>query len=351
MLDAMSLVSPTMEGFRAAWRRPSLTVAEILWRWSVGATATLLLFFGVIEYLDSLPATNREMLLLRTRQPFLVGQVIAHILHARLGRAVLSTLLAAVLLTLLWMVAASLGRIATVTYLLDYFRMRFNSVVGVSNIGNGKISPAPAGSFSALLRIHFLRAVVVMAAIVCFAGAAMLAGSVSPDSDPQPGIVFILFFPLAVLIAFVAWTLNWVLSLAAMLAVREDEDAMGAISAAVTMCRKRTGAVFAVSSWTGLAHLVAFGVATTVVSVPLSMAGILPGRLIVIPLILLTLAYFAVADWLYIARLAGYVCIAEAPKIVQAAEPPPVPPVPVQTTMDRDEPILSDVSGLLFTAK
>ncbi|HLZ42461.1 MAG TPA: hypothetical protein VKQ11_15945 [Candidatus Sulfotelmatobacter sp.] len=351
MLDGMSLVSPTMEGFRAAWRRPSLSVAEILWRWSVAATATLLLFFGVVEYLGSLPVTNREMLLVRTRQPFLVGQVIAHILGASLGRAVLSAVLAAVLLTLLWMVAASLGRIATVTYLLDYFRMRFTSLVGVSNVGEEEITPAPARSFSALLRIHFLRAVVVMAAIVCLAGAAMLAGSVSPDSDPQPGIVFILFFPLAVLIAFVAWVLNWVLSLAAMLAVREGEDAMGAISAAVTMCRERTGAVFAVSSWTGLAHLVAFGVATTVVSVPLSMAGILPGRLIVIPVIFVTLAYFAVADWLFIARLAGYVCIAEAPEIDQAAEPPPLPPVPVQTTIDRDEPILSDVPGLLFTAR
>jgi hypothetical protein len=81
------------------------------------------------------------------------------------------------------------------------------------------------------------------------------------------------------------------------------------------------------------------------------MAGILPGRLIVIPLILVTLAYFAVADWLYIARLAGYVCIAEAPEVVQAVEPPPVPPVPVETTIDRDEPILSDVPGLLFTAR
>ena len=63
-------------------------------------------------------------------------------------------------------------------------------------------------------------------------------------------------------------------------------------------------------------------------------------------MILVTLAYFAVADWLYMARLAGYVCIAEMPEIALAPLPPAPPPVaaapPVRTTIDRDEPILSD---------
>ena len=65
-------------------------------------------------------------------------------------------------------------------------------------------------------------------------------------------------------------------------------------------------------------------------------------------MILITLAYFAVADWLYMARLAGYVCIAEMPQAMFAPIPPPVPPtpVPVQTTIDRDELILSDLPNL-----
>ena len=32
-------ISPTVEGFRTAFRRPSLTLAEIMWRWVGGATA------------------------------------------------------------------------------------------------------------------------------------------------------------------------------------------------------------------------------------------------------------------------------------------------------------------------
>jgi hypothetical protein len=60
-------------------------------------------------------------------------------------------------------------------------------------------------------------------------------------------------------------------------------------------------------------------------------------------------------DWLYVARLAGYVCIAEMPAPSVRAELFSVPPdggpgtttnVPPQTAVDRDEPILSDIPGL-----
>jgi hypothetical protein len=62
--------------------------------------------------------------------------------------------------------------------------------------------------------------------------------------------------------------------------------------------------------------------------------------------ILVTLAYFAVVDWLYMARLAGYVCIAEAPQALLAPSPLPRHGPPLQTTIDRNELILSDVPNL-----
>jgi hypothetical protein len=54
-----------------------------------------------------------------------------------------------------------------------------------------------------------------------------------------------------------------------------------------------------------------------------------------------TLAYFAVVDWLYMARLAGYVCIAEMPDALASSDRSPAPRP--QTSIDRDEPILSDI--------
>jgi hypothetical protein len=350
-------ISPTTEGFRAAFRRPSLTLAEVAWRWTAGGTAAALFVFGLFEYLDTLPVTNGELLFLRTRHPYLVGEAIAHILRGSLDRVVISGLLAALLLAVLWVVAASVGRIATVRGLLDYFRRdvaRNVSAGGVSNDGERDVASnvsTSGGLLTALLRLNFLRAVVAVAALVGFVGASILAGFASPDANPRPGVAFLLFLPLAALICWVWWALNWTLSLAGMFAVRDDEDAVGAISAAVAFCRERTGPVFAVSTWTGLAHLVALVGATTVVSMPLGFAGVVPWRLVVAVMILVTVAYFALADWLYMARLAGYVCIAETPQALLS--PAPVPPSPqpkpappVETTIDRDEPILSDLPNL-----
>jgi hypothetical protein len=350
-------ISPTVEGFRAAFRRPSLTLAEMMWRWTAGATAAALLVFGLFEYLDTLPVTNGELLFLRTRHPYLVAEAIAHILRGSLNRAVMAGLFAALMLMVLWIVAASLGRIATVRVLLDYFRRDVAGMTGgISNDGERDVASNVSTDSSvlpAVLRLNFLRAAVALAAGFGFVGASILAGFASPEANPRPGLAFLLFVPLAGLICFVWGALNWLLSLAGMLAVRDDEDAVGAISAAVTLCRERTGAVFAVSIWTGLAHLIAFVGATTVASMPLGLAGFLPWRLVVVAVILVTLAYFAVADWLYMTRLAGYVCIAEMPEALLAPLPPAPPAAappeqttPVQTTIDRDEPILSDLPNL-----
>src|SRR5580698_5606960 len=107
-------ISPTAEGFRASFRRPSITLAEIMWRWTAGGTAAALLLFSLVEYLDTLPVTNGELLFLRTRHPYLVGEAIAHIFRGSLNRVVMAALFASLMMVVLWIVAASVGRIATV---------------------------------------------------------------------------------------------------------------------------------------------------------------------------------------------------------------------------------------------
>lgn len=372
-------ISPTTEGFRAAFRRPSLTLAEIMWRWTAGATAAALFLFGLIEYLDTLPVTNGELLFLRTKHPYFVGEAIAHILRGSGSRLVAAAMLATLLLGSLWIAAASLGRMATVRALLDYFRRDRGgrlfadgvlqngptdgeAIVSADRVRAASEIPTPAARdegrpLSALLRVNFLRAAAALAALLGFVGASILAGMASTDADPRPGLAFVLFLPLAALICVAWWTLNWVLSLAGMFAVRDGEDALGAISAAVSFCRERAGSVFAVTIWTGLAHLVVFVGATTVISMPMGFIAVVPWRLVVAAMLLLTLVYFALADWLYMARLAGYVCIAEIPEALLAPLPAPrpqlpggeqrfVPGPPVQTSIDRDEAILSDVPNL-----
>jgi hypothetical protein len=341
----MSRVSPTLEGFRAVLRRPSLTFAEIAWRWTAGALAWALSLFWFIEYLDTLPVSNTDATLVSTKQPLLVGRAIAHILRGSLNRAALAVMLAVIALSLLWIVAASIGRAATVRALFDYFH---SGVASNASTTYDATKPLPLRS---LIGLNFLRVAVVLASFLASVGAAILASFASPDRNPQPGLAFVLFLPLAGLICVVCWALNWLLSMAGIFAVRDDEDVLSALSAAVTFSRERSGPVFAVSTWTGLAHLVAFSVAMSTVSLPLAFIQIAPTRLIIATVILGTLAYFAVVDWLYMARLAGYVSIAEMPEAWASSASPSAPPPTsdqfapslARTTIDRDESILSDI--------
>lgn len=340
----MAMISPTLEGFRTALRRPAVTFGEIIWRWSVGATAAVLLLFGLFEYLNTLPVTKGELFFLRTRQPYLIVQALAHILRGSLNRAVLSLIVAALSLTLVWIIAASVGRIATAGALIEHFREKFELISG-GREDERKIST----KIPTLMRLNFLRAAVALAAVLGILGAGVLVNLTSPKAHSQPELMFFfLFLPVAALVCFAWWVLNWFLSLAGILAVRNGQDGAAAIEAAVTFCRERPGAAFAVSTWTGLGHLTAFGAATTLVSVPLTFGGVLPWQLVAVGVLVVTLAYFAIVDWLYVARMAGYLCIAEFPEALFAPPPaPPVIPTPFQTTIDRDEPILSDVPGLV----
>jgi hypothetical protein len=113
--------SPTLEGFKVVFRRPSIGLGEISWRWSFGAGATALLCFSFLEYLDTLPVSNRDLFLLRTRQPALISKALSHILTGSGQRFMAASVLLTLTLTLAWVVIASFGRAGTLKGLLSYF--------------------------------------------------------------------------------------------------------------------------------------------------------------------------------------------------------------------------------------
>src|SRR5690348_13435830 len=139
--------SPTLEGFQIMFRVPLLGFAEIAWRWSFGLAAAAVLLFSLREYLDTLPVTAGDMLLLRTRQPFLI-------LQGSAPRAVAAFAVLVPALGLAWIVIASLGRAATLKTLIEYFR--------------GSHGRVPLAS---LLALNSLRAVTFLAAVVGVVGA------------------------------------------------------------------------------------------------------------------------------------------------------------------------------------
>jgi hypothetical protein len=337
--------SPTLEGFGAIFRRPSLGLAEIAWRWSFGAAATLLLAFSFFTFLDTLPVGKAELLMLRTGQPLLIWRALAHVFRGSAFRVVETTVLLALTLSVAWIVIASLGRAATMSALLAHFRE--TDVSAQKNVEKNN------WNLTSLFALNLFRVGATLAAAVgCFA-AVLLAGAASRPANPAPGSAALIFFAVIMLVWFAWSTLNWFLSLAAVFVVANGEDAFGAIAAAVDLSRTRPGSLFAAGTWFGLAHTTAFILASSVMALPLDFAPYLPKGVVLGGVLSITLLYFAVADFLYVGRLAAYVATLQIPEsqVSAAPVPPALPPAGTRldpnlrpsSAVDASELILSDL--------
>ena len=356
----MASWSPTLEGFRAIFRRPSVPFAEVLWRWSFGAAAIVLIGFGFIEYLDTLPVSGVDLLFLRSGQPFLISQAAARILGGSGLRFVLAGILIFVGLAALWIAMAALGRGVTLNALINYLGERSHAVRAGQIAGDSSLDgdvTLPKWRVRSLAGLYFLRVGLALAAAGACIAALILAGFVSTKESSQPELVFLVSL-IVLFLVWLAWTfVSGFLSLASVFVVRAGEDTFGALFASAEFCRDRRGPVAAVSASCGLAHLVLFFVATSVVAFPLGFAGLLPVGFVLSAVVFLTLVYFALVDTLYVARLAGYVAILEAPPVAEPVRVIAEPAVPAglvggqapqmsaaseSAMVDQDELILSD---------
>jgi len=354
----MAAWSPTIEGFRSIFRRPALPLAEVAWRWSFGAAAFVLVGLGLLEYLDTLPVSPTDLLMLRTGHPVLVSNALSHIARGSGFRLVLSFVFLFSTLAIMWILVASIGRAATLDALIDYIRKQARTALQQAPGATIDTTPsegveAPSGwRLRSLAALHFLRAALALAACAGCLGALILAGFASSKTNPQLGLAFFLALTLLLLV-WMAWSsVSWLLSLASIFVVGQGQDTFGALSSSVGLCLERFGPVAVVGTWFGLVHIVLFILATSVVTFPLAFAQILPGPVVLTAVLLLTLVYFAIVDTLYIGRMAGYVAILEAPPIpapslsfesaVGSTEQSPLSLPPQTATVDQDELILGD---------
>jgi len=315
---------PTLEGFRAVFRQPSLGFAEIAWRWSFGAAAGLLITLSWFEYLDTLPVTRGDLWLLRSRQPVLISQAIGNIARGSGFRLVEAFIVLALALTAGWVAIAALARAATVKALIAYFRQN---------------ASAAEPAIPSLCGLMFLRAAVALAAILGGFAAFMVLGFAS--TPEETGMAFQLAMVICAMV-WLAWSMiNWLLSLAAIFVVANGCDTFDAIADAVDFLRRCSGPVFAVGTSFGLVHFAAFIVASIAAAFPLGLAAALPGRVVLSSLAVITLLYFAVADFLYMGRLAAYVAILELP--AESSFQPTAVSIQPGGSIDASELILSDV--------
>jgi hypothetical protein len=332
--------SPTLEGFRTMFRRPSLGFAEVAWRWSFGAAASAVLAFGFIEYLDSLPVKSRDLILLETNRPALIWRAVSDILHGSGPRLAECAVLLACSLAIGWIVLASLGRAVTTRALLAHFRESLPKQPG-------QLAGATASGYVPLLGLNFLRATAIVAAIIASLVPWFFARIASAPGDDSIAGASLGFVFLVTLVWFSWYVLNWMLSLAALFVTAENRSTFDALRAAVEFSSSRFASVLAVNACFGLAHIASLLLAVLAVMFPLSLLSALPPGYAYIGALLVLLAYFVVVDFLGIGTMAAYVAILDGPRTLSMAEHHPLHPDAdcgsERRGVDPDELILSDV--------
>jgi hypothetical protein len=282
--------NPITQGLRAVARDPAIFLVEILWRWSFALLACLLVISVGLMLLSPLHVGHRWDMAVRTRDPQRMAQLLVTMLLILGMKAVVAALAIPVAIAFLWSIFSALGRFVAIR------RLR----VGLTSL-----------RFPSILALQFLRGFASWFCFVLFFGATFGEALIA-SRGPKPDLLlyYLMVMPSVVVISAFWLTVNWYLSLAAFFG-REGQGFRGALREARQTIRQQrsdfvgTGLVFL------LFRTIILLVAVAICGLASGMEGTAPQSYFVL-LVVVSLAYCAIADFLYMARMAAYLALAAA---------------------------------------
>jgi hypothetical protein len=283
--------NPITQGLRAVTRDPVIFLVEILWRWSFAILACMLVAGVGVMLLGPLHVGHAWDTAWRSRDPQRMGQLVVAVVLLLGVKVILFAAIGVPLaIALIWGILSALGRFVTVKRLrAGLTSLRFRSIFAL------QLLRGFVGWFSLVL--------LVTASV----GEMLIA-----THGPQPDLVlyYLMMLPSVILISAFWLTVNWYLSLAAFFG-REGQSFRGALRQTRQTVRQQrsdfagTGFVFL------LFRVVVLLIATAICGLTSGMVGSSPQGYFTL-LIIVSLAYFAIADFLYMARMAAYLALAAA---------------------------------------
>lgn len=281
--------TPSRAGWRIVLENPKLFLIELISRWSFGTVALLISIQAFASILQRITISDATWRALHTQDLTVAANAMAEVILA-FWRVICVALAAlAPALAIAWLIAATWGRSATLRILQQNSAFR---VVAVS---------------------HVLRIVLVLlsglATAFVIAGAAFLSTRFSANPSEPNLALYLLIVLVALPVVVIAWAaLNWVLSLVPLFSVQGKNRAFASLAAALRSLRLNRSDYWSVSGVYGTLRAIAL---VAVIALGLILGAFGENWIVVASLIALVLVYFAFADLLYIARLAGYLQIVE----------------------------------------
>jgi hypothetical protein len=249
--------------------------------------------------------------------PSMYWQALAHIFQGSGPKLVRITVLLALGLSILWFLAASYGRNATLSALIDKAKLNFTPV----------------------LRLHFLRVVVGTAAIIAYFAAIGVSASFARFEDGNGydiGAFYFVFLILSLLIGMAWSSASWYLALGPIFAVRNGTGALDSLYDAAALVRRQSGQFTWVGFVFGATRLAFWFFAMFVFLTVLAIIGQAPGAVAFAVLVLMAAAYSAVSSLISLIRMGSYLRILDWDEQERLRPPEPVvaPVVPRPPLLD-----------------
>src|SRR3954465_2249517 len=180
---------PIRYAVRHILHNPSLLLAELVWRWVMGAVSALLIGWTLFNWLDPIHVTNGDLLALSTMFPPFVSMALKDMFRGS-GPALVRGIFADVmLLGAVWLVAATAGRMATLPMMRPEVRFDWRGV----------------------LSVNLLRAAMAFTAVLAYLGALVLAYIVAGREHFNGANFVLVIMPLWFVISVCWSTVSWYL--------------------------------------------------------------------------------------------------------------------------------------------
>jgi len=176
--------------------------------------------------------------------------------------------------------------------------------------------------------LNFIRVAVLLAALIASIGAALISSSWWAASHISAGDATKAFSLFLFFIWLAWWVLNWLLSAAAIPVISHGESALAAISSTLDICRRLPGPVLRTTVLFLSLHMVALVAAWAIGFLILGALVASGAGLTLFLALTIAIAYCAVADFLYAARMAALLSIFQGGETPDLARPVISRPLP-----------------------
>ncbi len=285
------------------WQRPSLTALEVLWRWSFGIPALLLLRYEALRILAVAPVDFSALNRMTVTDPLGASQTLAQAAAVLLPPACQVARWMVPLLLAAWIVLSSLGR----TVVLRRADSRLHSRPWTLMILQAIRAVALAGSFA----VWFL--------CLQWAAETTVTGPLSRGGDAN----LVGYFALAIVATlglFTLWAVvSWVLSIAPLLAMLRNLGALASLRAAFRLGQLKAKLV-EINLVMGIVKIALVVLAIVFSATPLPFESVTTPQFLLVWWAGVAVLYFVASDFFHVARLLGYLNLWRA--FEGEAEPP-----------------------------